>query len=362
MDALPPEALQRVVLFAIPANPSLPTQGTSSTFPHSIETVRRSMSWVAGLRHVNQHWKNCIDDRNALLWFRVAEVLRLDPPTRMYSGGTYRDACKFLLDAEEQRSDVDSLVRAIQSTMAPRADRTDWVWVSTPSRRQMHPHPELPRMLLPPELRALVLANASALQSFLTDFIRAMKSSVRRNHEYERWHESAFNRYRMFLQLKRDNPSVWLVPTMDIEFCWLAHIFRTDAYIRDMTTLNISPDQSLCLASYGEVATFSEAVRATATLWKQTFGENYPYLRPGTRTHVTIWEPDEGFSEVRRNDPHAFFPRMGAAILTPPVGLPAVSITAQDIQADLTRVPRLLQAFNENPNLSVFVPSPDSSV
>lgn len=108
-----------------------------------------------------------------------------------------------------------------------------------------HPNPERPAVKVSIELVERVAANANALESFLNsiDFSILLKGYGKNKD----WHESSLNRYKMFLYLKLANPSVWLVPTADIEFCWLAHIFRTRPFWKDMADLGSKPDHRLCL-------------------------------------------------------------------------------------------------------------------
>lgn len=337
MDSLPREVLMRVHEYAAPSAPPQHAAGIR------LCTVRRHMREVSNMRRVNRHWRNALDDPKALVWYRAAKEMSLEPPLQLYSGGTYREACQLLLEAECKKQEATD-----------QAARSSPLYIACGMRSRSiqldeHPNPERPAVSLPKELVERVAANAKALETFL----RSMDFGVLMSHKrHESWHESALNRYRMFLHLKRANPSVWLVPTAEIEFCWLAHIFRTGAYWKDMTELDIEPDHWLCL-SYGEVATFSKAVQATQRLWNDTFGPKFPYLAPGTDTSWEVWRIEQNFryreAKVCRQDPRRFFPSMGPEILSAPgdVALPSIHLTAADIEADLKWFPELQSAFEE---------------
>ncbi len=81
-----------------------------------------------------------------------------------------------------------------------------------------------------------------------------------------------------FLKLRSAYPKALLLPTGDILFAELAHIFRTAAYHRDLGG-NIASDPLLLAAE--ERPLFNDAVRTTAALWRDTFGDGAPYLPTG---------------------------------------------------------------------------------
>ena len=162
--------------------------------------------------------------------------------------------------------------------------------------------------------------------------------------------QSALYRYRLFLLLKKSYPKIWLVPTADIEFCWLSHIFRTELYWKDMSVLEIDPKHPTHLTTYGEVATFSAAVRGTATLWEQTFGDGIPYLLPGTEISQDVWKQVDYGSKIGRCDPKTFFPVVGAPLnvsrtTNMTIDIPDIGLTVLDIQADLGWFPELELGF-----------------
>ena len=87
---------------------------------------------------------------------------------------------------------------------------------------------------------------------------------------------TSIDRYCKFLRLARDHPSVLLVPTLDIDLVWHAHMLHPAAYAHD------------CLAIVGRVfhhddgdgmgaaEKLSQGLQKTAALWLAKYKE--PYL------------------------------------------------------------------------------------
>jgi hypothetical protein len=342
----------------------------------SSEIIRQSLVWVASLRLVSRHWMSLLplDPTTTTTtngWYHVAKALGLDPPRYLYAGGNYWELCQSVWKAETQRAQAQGEAETRNATR-PR--------IACGMRRPPnthspdHPHDPLKRptmVHLPPELVERVAANAMALESFLksVDFFLDNNTNNDQDGRWE-WSQSALQRYRMFLHLKRSHPNVWLVPTVEIEFCWLSHIFRTETYWTDMAQLGIPLDHSLCLQHYGEVATFSKAVQGTAQLWNATFFESgVPYLAENTDLSWNIWNVVGGGLEpcrAHRSDPRRFFPQMGPPVPiiqthatknTPTnskngqnnnaINLPNIGLTAEEVHADLSWFSHLQEAFQE---------------
>ena len=346
MDSLPLEVLELIALIALPSGvENSARRQNQRTNGGRLPFLRRCMHKTAEWRLINHRWRTLMDNEGSTIWFHLALFLDLEPPSQLFAGGTYRDVCQYLLKAEKEKDD------AIQE-LARRREHRPMVACGMrvmPERPQNHPQPAFARVTLPLTLKKRIADNAKALERFLKSLDYSLGLFRQKG-----WNESALIRYRMFLHLKRTHPDVWLVPTVDIEFCWLAHIFRTQTYWLDMMALGINPEHSICLQTYGQVATFSQAVRATAALWNETFGEYfYPYLPPGTDVSMEIWKVEtrsmlEG-SSMSRNDPCSFFPAMGVMVSEHPprVNLPRVSLCPKDIAADLKWFPELQEALSE---------------
>lgn len=338
LNSLPLEILEYVLLFALPI--SVPPSPT--TF--RLAPLRSCMIKTAEWRLVNYRWRDLMDRPNTSIWYHLALFLKLEPPRQLYAGGTYRQVCEYLLKAEVEKNNTIMEVDRRNNERGMVACGISW---GEPERPKNHPQPEKD-VKLTPQTKTRIAENAKALESFLKSLDYCLNQF-----QQDSWSESALLRYRMFLHLKVTHPDVWLVPTVDIEFCWLAHIFRTETYWKDMKTLGTNPEHSLCLDTYGQVVTFSQAVRATETLWNRTFGGGYPYLASPVNTSVQVWQvaPGPMFSySLKQEKPYSFFPVMGAMIsFSPPFenNLPTVSIRHADIAADLKWFPELEQAFND---------------
>jgi hypothetical protein len=71
----------------------------------------------------------------------------------------------------------------------------------------------------------------------------------------------------MFLKLQLDHPNVLLLPSADILFVMLSHVFRTKKYHEDRKRLALPVPDPLCLTEEEE-RFYNEAVAATGWLWK----------------------------------------------------------------------------------------------
>lgn len=85
----------------------------------------------------------------------------------------------------------------------------------------------------------------------------------------------ALQRYERFLMLKAKHPSLYLVPTLDIELVWRSHLLRPSKYAADCLRLGDRVIPHRIIASDEEWALRVEATRATAALWKTEYGQEY---------------------------------------------------------------------------------------
>jgi hypothetical protein len=163
--------------------------------------------------------------------------------------------------------------------------------------------------------------------------------------------ESALQRYRMFLKLRQEHPNALLLPTADILFAELAHVFRTSAYHEDVNSGVAMATDPLHL-SKSEEALYNEASRGTAKLWQETFGEAY-FAADQTKeheffSHQTHRPPFGGGSAlVPYHAPESYIAAIGPRPKSSSVALPTVRLTAQDLTNDLKWMPELEQNFNE---------------
>ena len=270
--------------------------------------IRRTFWCLADLRRVNKYWKQVLDGEQdgSKIWYQAAQGLGLEPPPRLFytytttpAGGgsttptttslpSYQRVCQLLLQAEEDRERVMAGARRLAMKSMCR--------MSAPPRQPFPPHPNLKEAVikLPSDMQQRISDNALALKTFLgsihycvdqkplqeckqqqkkkkrktttsgstsdsTDCEDGNDTDLDSDTYYPDAEEqqsnfdarSALFCYRLFLQLKKSHPNLWLFPTADIEFCWLTHIFRTELYWNDMTALEIDPHHPTCLTCYG---------------------------------------------------------------------------------------------------------------
>ena len=94
------------------------------------------------------------------------------------------------------------------------------------------------------------------------------------------WLAAAAARYVKFLQLKRNNPDAFLVPTLDVDLIWHCHQLTPQDYYED------------CHALFGRVlrhnteagdSTIADQFQETQRLWRNEFGEDFVPGRPAQR-------------------------------------------------------------------------------
>ena len=87
---------------------------------------------------------------------------------------------------------------------------------------------------------------------------------------------SAVKRYCQFLKLRLDNPGVFLVPCYDIDIVWHTHQVSPHLYQQHTQQLFgcvFHHDDSVNDRSEG--SKLNNATEVTASLWKETFGEDF---------------------------------------------------------------------------------------
>ena len=99
----------------------------------------------------------------------------------------------------------------------------------------------------------------------------------------ETWRQSLtikqmLTRYYRFLQLKSSNPTLLLIPTLDIEMIWQTHLLRPQMYQNDcMRLFHRVIDHSL-IHNEVEQCLKEQAFIDTCHLYKERFGEEYCQL------------------------------------------------------------------------------------
>ena len=91
----------------------------------------------------------------------------------------------------------------------------------------------------------------------------------------------AFKRYKMYLLLKKENKSTFLVPCYDIDLVWHTHQVHPHAYQRDTKAILgivLKHDDSVTDRQQG--SKLSNSDEETRKLWRSRF--NVPFARPGS--------------------------------------------------------------------------------
>ena len=226
--------------------------------------------------------------------------------------------------------------------------------MSTPTFYNSHPKPQRPPIQLDARTVQEIIQTANALEEFFHSYDTSICMIKNKQQQKDTWHQMGWIRYRMFLYLQQQHPNTWLIPTADIEYCWMAHIIRTQVYWNDRKTLKVDGRHTLLL-SREECALFPTAAQATETLWNTTFGTQYPFL-PETFSLVDHCHT----KEQRRYGPytptyHGCIPAIGTlpttTTATSPLSslskldrgggsssssieLPTISLTPEEIHAD----------------------------
>eukprot|EP01126_Amoeba_proteus_P040254 TRINITY_DN4286_c0_g3_i1.p1 TRINITY_DN4286_c0_g3~~TRINITY_DN4286_c0_g3_i1.p1 ORF type:complete len:467 (+),score=76.37 TRINITY_DN4286_c0_g3_i1:57-1403(+) len=170
-----------------------------------------------------------------------------------------------------------------------------------------------------------VIERASELLKFLRSFI---------TFSHNRPESSTLLRYRMFLHLKINYPQLFLIPTAEILYAELCHVFQTKQYHQDLTSMQISLDPLVLSSS--EYYFYSEAIVATQKLWEKVF-PGTSYLPEDVRVEWKYWETERSRkgNRVDFHKPPSYFPAIGPLVCADMVAqfqLPNVSLTEQDLK------------------------------
>ena len=97
----------------------------------------------------------------------------------------------------------------------------------------------------------------------------------------ENFMRDAFKRYKMYLLLKKENKSAFLVPCYDIDLVWHTHQVHPHAYQKDTNSVLgfvLKHDDSVNDRQEGSKLNNADSV--TRSLWMTRFG--VPFARPGS--------------------------------------------------------------------------------
>ncbi len=275
---------------------------------------------------------------------RALEVAELHVPARVWYGGSLREAFKaqWALKLEQARH------QAKQEEVLARPTPMVACGMRAPHFRNppmVHPE-ETPKFAqfagLNSDEGRRVQQRAEQLVGFLRSFACFAESFKA---------DAALLRYRMFLKLRQDHPNALLLPTADILFAELAHVFRTAAYHEDVKN-GVPMTQDPLQLSKSEEVLYNQAARGTAKLWQETYGEAYFAAIQAKEheffTHQEAISPfGGGWAEVPFQPPTSFVAAVGPSPRPSRTPLPSINLTAKDLINDLQWMPELERSFGE---------------
>jgi hypothetical protein len=148
----------------------------------------------------------------------------------------------------------------------------------------------------------------------------------------------------MFISLRKKYPDIALIPTADILFAELAHLFRTKEYYEDLDE-KLIPENLLILKD-GIKELYFECIKGTSDLWETEY--HCPYIPSDFILKDWVyWEvrvPDDPFNPPRTPDylpPPPYIPVIGPL---PGKNIPleiSISLTASDLIDDAKWLPAL---------------------
>jgi len=108
----------------------------------------------------------------------------------------------------------------------------------------------------------------------LIDFLRSWEIFRRKMDTLldnpSQWAEIALKRYKMFIGLRKKYPESILIPTADILYAQLAHIFRSQNYYQDL-----DPTQLPFILTKTEEKLYHDTIKGTINLWKKEYSCDY---------------------------------------------------------------------------------------
>jgi hypothetical protein len=335
-----PKKEQGSTLAPPPPPPPPPSESASALLAVEREAVRAVNKRVQSLALVSRCFSRAA--ATDVVVRRALEVAGLHVPTRVWYGGSLQGVfrAQWALKLEQgrhQEKQDEALARPFYAVPCG---------IGPPPRQgppvQMHPRETASFHQfagLNDEEAARVQLRAQQLVNFLRSFsVFSAKFDA----------ESALQRYRMFLELRQEHPNTLLLPTADILFAQLAHVFRTAAYHEDVKSGVVMASDVLQL-NKDEEAFYNQAARGTAKLWKETFGLDY-FAEDSAKEHAFFAHQERPMGNAWRQVPYqapvSYVAAVGPRPKSSNVALPAVRLTASDLINDLKWMPELERSFS----------------
>jgi hypothetical protein len=137
-----------------------------------------------------------------------------------------------------------------------------------------------------------IKAAAKELATFLQNFV----SQDRRICLNAEGVKTAIWRYERFMRLQAKYTDQLLIPTVEIELIWQSHLVRPTAYLQDIYDVLGAPlIEHRLIGTNVDKLLKEEALKQTAKLWKDEYGEEYTKLPTGQLHPKTPYFVDEDF-------------------------------------------------------------------
>jgi hypothetical protein len=148
----------------------------------------------------------------------------------------------------------------------------------------------------------------------------------------------------MLVNLRKKYPNIILIPTADILYAELAHIFRTKEYYQDLDKTLQNPNP--LKLDDGATKLFTASIKGTAQLWEKEY--NCPYLPPGFTIQDWVYWKENQNRGMSDNSPYPDYvpPPSYVSVMgpPPPKNVPLdvhITLTETDLINDVKWLPEL---------------------
>jgi hypothetical protein len=280
-------------------------------------------------------------EKNAELWKTVCQYSDIPIPSQVFYGGSYRDVVQAHLRILQQHYDA----AVVQSNYRHPSMACG---IRGRPRSKLGQHPPAPQGFtefigLHEREQERICQQAKLLLDFLRSF-----NAYKLDYQNPAWALSSLKRYIMFLSLRKKYPHLLLLPTADILYASLCHLFRTKEYYKDMQELNLS-NRNLLELTNAEQTLYIQTALATENLWKLEY--QCDYLPAGMKIDWVYWKPDDQYHfSFSKSGPDYFAPPayIGAIGPLPPLnwaGDVKVTLVYSDLIDDFQWLPELERQF-----------------
>eukprot|EP01126_Amoeba_proteus_P040252 TRINITY_DN4286_c0_g2_i3.p1 TRINITY_DN4286_c0_g2~~TRINITY_DN4286_c0_g2_i3.p1 ORF type:complete len:447 (+),score=47.80 TRINITY_DN4286_c0_g2_i3:71-1411(+) len=277
---------------------------------------------ILGIGLVSKQFHRVVHESSAL-WKHLCSIAGFTCPSRLFYQGTYLIVFKAHYELLMEQTRLNKL-KAPRVRYACRFSR------HTPKTIA---RPPLPVAFL--NFEGLTWGEEERVIKRASELLKFLRSST--IFFLNTPEASTLLRYRMFLHLRIKYPQIFLIPTADILYAELCHVFRTNRYHQDLTSMQMSLDPLVLSSS--ECCLYREAIVATQKLWEKVFPGTFYLPEDVVQVEWKYWElvRSRTGDQVDFHEPPSYFPAIGPLVRTDMVErfqLPSVSLTEQDLKND----------------------------